>query len=80
VNAPAVIVVHNHPSGDPPPSPEDVRATEHLITGGNVHDIDMLDHIVLGREGRYVCMQEHGLVRRCIEPLAAYDKEGRGSD
>lgn len=58
VNAPAIIVVHNHPSGDPDPSLDDVRATEHLMGAGELVDIQVLDHIVLGSEGRYVSCQE----------------------
>ena len=61
-NAPALIVVHNHPSGDPSPSSEDVRATEHLMAAGDLLDIDVLDHVVLGSGDRYVSLRERGLV------------------
>jgi DNA repair protein RadC len=59
-NAAAVIVVHNHPSGDPTPSPEDVAVTELLTQAGDMLDIDVLDHLVIG-EGRYVSLRERGL-------------------
>lgn len=59
-NAPALIVVHNHPSGDPSPSPEDVRVTEQLVEGGRILDIDVLDHLVIGHQ-RYVSLKERGL-------------------
>ena len=47
-NRPAVIVVHNHPSGDPTPSDEDVVVTRELVTAGKALDIDVLDHVVIG--------------------------------
>jgi DNA repair protein RadC len=59
-NCPAIIVVHNHPSGDPTPSPEDVRTTEQLRKAGELLDIELLDHIVIGRQ-RYVSLKERGL-------------------
>lgn len=57
---PAIVVVHNHPSGDPTPSPEDVRTTEQLRKAGELLDIELLDHIVIGRQ-RYVSLKERGL-------------------
>jgi DNA repair protein RadC len=59
-NAPAIVAVHNHPSGDPTPSPEDVRVTEAIIQAGNMLDVDVLDHIVIGH-GRFVSLKERGL-------------------
>lgn len=47
-NAPAVIVAHNHPSGDPTPSPEDVQLTRKLVQAGELLDIVLLDHIIIG--------------------------------
>jgi len=59
-NSAAMIVVHNHPSGDPTPSPEDVLVTREIIAAGQLLDIDVLDHLVIG-QGRYVSMRERGL-------------------
>lgn len=59
-NATALIVVHNHPSGDPTPSPDDVAVTRELIKAGEMIDVKVLDHIVIGR-GRHVSMTERGL-------------------
>jgi DNA repair protein RadC len=59
-NAAGMIVVHNHPSGDPCPSPEDLTVTRNLIEAGHLLDIPVLDHIVIGR-GRFVSMREQGL-------------------
>jgi DNA repair protein RadC len=47
-NAPAIILVHNHPSGDPTPSPEDVQLTRTLIEAGRLLDIILLDHLIIG--------------------------------
>ncbi len=59
-NSAAIAVVHNHPSGDPTPSPEDVHVTELIVQAGALLDIDVLDHLVIGRN-RYVSMKERGL-------------------
>ena len=59
-NAAAIIVVHNHPSNDPTPSPEDVRVTEMLVEAGKLLDVAVLDHVVIARN-RYVSLKERGL-------------------
>lgn len=59
-NAAAFIVAHNHPSGDPSPSPEDVNVTRQLVQAGKLLDIEVLDHVVIGRQ-RYVSLKERGL-------------------
>lgn len=59
-NAAAVIVVHNHPSGDCSPSPEDVGVTRHLVQAGEMLSIPVLDHIILGRH-RFVSLKERQL-------------------
>ena len=59
-NAAAVIVVHNHPSGDPAPSPEDVAVTRAMIDAGSLLDIEVLDHLVIGT-GRFVSLKSKGL-------------------
>lgn len=66
----AIVVAHNHPSGDPTPSPEDIRITKQLVEAGKVIGIQLLDHIVMGKrfsDGRldYVSLRETGLVRFC---------------
>jgi DNA repair protein RadC len=55
-----MIVVHNHPSGDPTPSPEDVRVTERIVQAGKMLDIDVLDHLVIGQQ-RFVSLKERRL-------------------
>ena len=59
-NAAALIVVHNHPSGDPSPAPEDVRVTGQIVSAGKLLDVDVLDHIIIGRQ-RFVSLKERGL-------------------
>ena len=59
-NATAVIVVHNHPSGDPTPSPDDVAVTRAFVQAGKLVDVDVLDHLIIGR-GRFTSMKERGL-------------------
>jgi DNA repair protein RadC len=60
-NCPAVIVVHNHPSGEPEPSSDDITATEHMIKGGKALDIEVLDHIIIG-DHRFVSLKERGII------------------
>ena len=60
VNASAIIVTHNHPSGDPTPSPDDVAVTRAMIQAGKLLDIDVLDHLVIG-QGKWVSLKERGL-------------------
>jgi DNA repair protein RadC len=59
MNASAVILAHNHPSGDPTPSPEDRALTRRLKEGGELLGITVLDHVVLG-EDRYYSFADHG--------------------
>ena len=57
--AAAVVVVHNHPSGDPAPSPEDLRITHEMAEAGRLLDIELLDHLVIGH-GRWVSLRALG--------------------
>ena len=59
-NCAAIIVVHNHPSGDPTPSPEDVEVTRQLVAAGKLLDIEVLDHLIIGQQ-RFVSLRERGL-------------------
>src|SRR3982750_583263 len=59
--AAAVILVHNHPSGDPTPSADDRIVTEQLVAAGKLLDIPVHDHIIIGR-GRYTSFAEAGLL------------------
>ena len=60
-NASAMIIAHNHPSGDPTPSPDDVALTRAIIQAGKLLDIDILDHLVIGQAGKWVSLKERGL-------------------
>jgi DNA repair protein RadC len=59
-NASAVIVIHNHPSGDPTPSPDDVAVTRAIVQAGKLLDVEVLDHLVIG-QGKWVSLKERGL-------------------
>ena len=73
-NAAAILALHNHPSQDPSPSPDDVAVTRAIIQAGNLLDLPLLDHIVLGGNGRYVSLKERGLAfdGRVSEARACY--------
>jgi DNA repair protein RadC len=56
----AAIMAHNHPSGDPTPSPEDIAVTRQIVAAGQMLDVDVLDHLVIG-QGRWVSLREKRL-------------------
>jgi DNA repair protein RadC len=60
LNSAAIITAHNHPSGDPTPSPDDVRVTAELVDAGKLLQVELLDHVVIG-QGRWVSLRERGL-------------------
>ena len=62
-SAPSIIISHNHPSGDPTPSPEDVNITRELVQAGKLLGIDLMDHVVIGGN-RFVSLRERGLMSR----------------
>ncbi|AKG35877.1 RadC family protein [Paenibacillus durus] len=57
----SIICAHNHPSGDPTPSPEDISLTRRLLEAGGIVGIDVLDHLIIGDDG-FVSMKEQGLM------------------
>jgi len=59
-----VMVVHNHPSGDPTPSPDDARLTLRLCAAADVLDIALLDHLIVGDDGRYFSFHESGHITK----------------
>ncbi len=59
-NAAAVLIVHNHPSGDPSPSPEDIQITRTIVEAGRLLDIRVLDHLIIAG-GQYVSLKERGV-------------------
>jgi DNA repair protein RadC len=60
LNVPSLVVVHNHPSGDPTPSSDDVAVTRELVKAGQLLDVEVLDHLVIG-DGRHVSLRRRGL-------------------
>ncbi|MBX3121117.1 MAG: hypothetical protein KF784_18810 [Fimbriimonadaceae bacterium] len=59
LNAACLVIVHNHPSGDPSPSPEDRALTTRIAEAGQLLGIALLDHVVIGN-GRYFSFADHG--------------------
>jgi DNA repair protein RadC len=57
-NCPGLILCHNHPSGDPTPSKEDIETTRQLVEAGRILDIELVDHIIIGHQ-RFVSLKEH---------------------
>jgi len=68
VNAAGAILVHNHPSGDPTPSPDDLHLTAEALAAGRLLDIELLDHVVIGHDA-FVSLRDRGI---------AFDRAGPG--
>ncbi len=62
LSAASVVVVHNHPSGDPTPSGADIQLTRRLVKAGDVLGIEVLDHVVIGDGGAHASLRELGLM------------------
>ncbi len=60
-NSASIVLAHNHPSGDPKPSPADIQYTEQVLEAGRILGIPLLDHIVIG-DGRFFSMKREGLL------------------
>ena len=58
-NAAAIVLCHNHPSGEPTPSPDDLQLTRRLVGAGALLGVDVLDHVIVG-DGRYYSFKESG--------------------
>lgn len=61
-HAAAIVVGHNHPSGDPSPSADDQQLTRRLVDAGALMGIELLDHIIVGHDGRYFSFKEGGQI------------------
>lgn len=61
-NAASIICAHNHPSGDPEPSPEDIELTKNLDLAGKLLGIKILDHIIIGHDGKYVSLKDREVI------------------
>ena len=69
-NCAALVLVHNHPSGDPTPSPEDIELTKQVVEAGTLLDVAVLDHLVIGTgQPGFVSLKERGL---------GFERDGRG--
>jgi len=67
LDAAGIILVHNHPSGDPTPSPDDLHLTAEALAAGRLLDIDLLDHLVIGHDA-YASLRDRGVI---------FDRPGR---
>ena len=61
-NAAVIVLGHNHPSGDPQPSNDDIKITKKLISAGEILGIEVMDHIVVGDGNNFISMKEKGLI------------------
>lgn len=61
-NATSIICFHNHPSGNPNPSREDLSVTDRLVKAGRILDIPVLDHVIIGEPGSFVSLKERGMM------------------
>lgn len=61
-NAAAIIIGHNHPSGNPIPSQEDIAITKRLVDAGQLLGMQVLDHIITGENGNYTSLREKGII------------------
>lgn len=61
-NASAIVLIHNHPSGDSSPSPEDIEITRRIQEGGRILGINVLDHVILGEDESYYSMRDEGRI------------------
>ncbi len=69
-HAAGMVIVHNHPSGDPTPSPDDLHLTAETIAAGRLLDIDVLDHVILGN-GQWISLRERGVTFDRVQRVAA---------
>lgn len=61
-NSASILIGHQHPSGDPLPSQEDVNITKRLLESGKILGIDLIDHIIIGDNNRFVSLKEKGII------------------
>ena len=72
VSASAVVLAHNHPSGDPTPSEQDIEVTRRVVEAGRTLGIAVRDHLVIGAGGAWVSMAERGLMPGAVVPRAGW--------
>ena len=79
LNASGIILVHNHPSGDPTPSPDDLHLTAEALAAGRLLDIELLDHLVIGHDA-FVSLRERGVAfGRSTRPAVGFSGSGRAA-
>ena len=76
VGAAAILLVHNHPSGDPDPSPDDIALTGEVARAGDLLGVPVLDHVILGRPG-FVSLRQQGHYAPHVETCERRSAEER---
>ena len=74
-NASSVAFIHNHPSGDPDPSDDDIKITNRLVECGKLFGIELLDHVIISDDGKYHSFMERGLISHASNPLPPQIKD-----
>ena len=74
-NASSVAFIHNHPSGDPDPSQDDIQITNRLVECGKLFGIELIDHVIISDDGKYESFKEKGLISHASNPLPPHIKE-----
>ncbi len=74
-NATSIMCFHNHPSGIPEPSKEDIDVTRRMDEAGKLLGIWLLDHIIVGEDGMFVSLQERGLIKNGYQKLSVCEED-----
>ncbi len=74
-NATSIMCFHNHPSGIPEPSREDIDVTKRMDEAGKLLGIWLLDHIIIGADGMYISLQERGLIKNGYQKISVCQEE-----
>jgi len=77
-NAASIAFIHNHPSGDPDPSQDDIQITNRLVECGKLFGIGLLDHVIISDDGKYESFLEKGLISKSSDPPFLQIKEQEG--
>ena len=67
-SASGIACIHNHPSGDPDPSSDDIQITNRLVECGKLFGIDLIDHVIITGDGQYESLREKGFISNTIDP------------
>lgn len=74
-NATSIMCFHNHPSGIPEPSKEDIEITRRIDEAGKLLGIWLLDHIIIGEKGMFISLQERGLIKNGYQKISVFEEK-----